>query len=227
MGLGASMSWAGQKNGANVAMETMHDCYGELISLSELTRTYKRLYWGGGVYGDPAGPLSDLSRAYTRFSRIGVKSPESAAGDFLYLVSKQEQNSKSFDAFAKWHRQRHPDRYDQPDIVTIVSRCDQMMRQAETRGTDTPYELWRAVLSICKFTYSKEDTIKDLTGGHSDYCPEVAAVKMGDITAPFLCSTFANYEPDICRACRFYGAINSPIALGYVHEPKLLRRTAK
>lgn len=61
------------------------------------------------------------------------------------------------------------------------------------------------------------DEVEALTGQHADYSPSVTAAKMQDISAPFRCDTFNANE---CKACKFRGAINSPIALGFQREPK-------
>jgi hypothetical protein len=115
-----------------------------------------------------------------------------------------------------------------PDIVTIVSRCAHMMHEAETQGAETPYELWRAVLSICKFSTGRTPAIiGELTGGHPDFDIGLAAQKMQDISAPFLCATFATYDNSLCKACKFNGVVKSPIALGYIREPSTKRRAAK
>lgn len=182
------------------------------------------VYFGRKGYGDRS-PLaaSEFQEGY-RLSDGAVYRREMEALKELAADGFRVTAPKVYNSLQEYEKANPPI----PDIVNIVSRCGQMMHQAETQGADTPYELWRAVLSICKFsTGGTPAIISDLTSGHPDFDMGMTAQKMQDITAPFLCSTFANYEPDICKACRFKGAINSPIALGYIYEPSTKRRAAK
>ncbi len=104
-----------------------------------------------------------------------------------------------------------------PDLIRIIGRCGAMNSQLSTGGADAAYEQWRATLSILKFCEAGTDEIEALTGQHKDYDPDVTAHKMADISAPFRCETFSANE---CEGCKFRGAINSPIALGFQREPK-------
>lgn len=104
-----------------------------------------------------------------------------------------------------------------PDLIRIIGRCGAMRQQLETGGADAGYEQWRAVLSILKFCNATADEIEALTGQHADYDEGVTARKMADISSPFRCDTFNASE---CEGCKFRGAINSPISLGFSREPK-------
>lgn len=104
-----------------------------------------------------------------------------------------------------------------PDLIRIIGRCGAMRGQLETGGADAGYEQWRAVLSILKFCEAGADEVEALTGKHADYCPTVTARKMQDISAPFRCDTFNAEE---CVGCKYRGVVNSPIGLGFLHEPK-------
>lgn len=104
-----------------------------------------------------------------------------------------------------------------PDLIRIIGRCGAMNHQLQTGGADAAYEQWRATLSILKFCEAGADEVEALTGQHQDYDPDVTAHKMADISAPFRCETFSANE---CEGCKFRGAINSPIALGFQREPK-------
>lgn len=210
---------------ANVA--AIHDCFGMNITFAELEKISKTLYWGGGVYGDPSGPLTDFSRAYAKLFKMGVKNPETKAGDYCNRFEEDNRNAQTFAEYVKQHRARFPDDYsnmETPEIRWIIKRCAQMRHQAETKGANAGYELWRAVLSICKFSTGDDPAIIDaLTGGHADFNTSTTEQKMLDLSAPFRCRTFANYEPTICTTCRFNGSITSPISLGFEREPKLKR----
>lgn len=111
-------------------------------------------------------------------------------------------------------RQAHPPK---PDLIRIIGRCGAMNHQLQTGGADAGYEQWRATLSILKFCNAGADEVEALTGQHADYDPDVTARKMADISAPFRCDTFNASE---CEGCKFRGAINSPISLGFSREPK-------
>lgn len=113
--------------------------------------------------------------------------------------------------------QAHPPK---PDLIRIVGRCGAMRKQLETAGAHTGYEVWRATLSILKFTEAGHDDIKALTGGHAEYDPTLTAYKMADISAPFLCDTFSYEHTAECTACKYRGNIRSPIGLGFQREPK-------
>lgn len=108
-----------------------------------------------------------------------------------------------------------------PQLVRIVARCGQMYRQAETGGEHTSYGVWRGVLSLCKFTEVSDEDIQELTGQHKDFDISVAHTKMADISAPFSCDSLGSDDREICKKCKFYGSIKSPISLAYEHEPRV------
>jgi hypothetical protein len=199
------------------------DCLGLLVPRAEVERIHKSLYWGGGIWGDPAGPESDFTKAMVRFAKAGAKVPECTASHFIGDVSKDSRNAESFKAFLQWHRSQYPDEYERPALVRMVARCGQLMQQAETGGRDTGYGLWLATLSIIRFSDSADDeaALEELTGQHADYDPATAQWKMASLNSPFRCDTFASEEPAICGHCKYQGSIVSPVALGFEREPRI------
>lgn len=176
------------------------------------------VYFGRKGYGDQSPLAANKFMWGYRLSDKANYEREMAADDF------RGPAPKVYHSLQEYEKANPPI----PDIVTIVSRCAHMMHQAETQGAETPYELWRAVLSICKFSTGRTAAIiGELTGGHPDFDMSVTSQKMQDISAPFLCSTFASYDNSLCMACRFNGVVKSPIALGYIREPSTKRRAAK
>lgn len=199
------------------------DCFGVKVPRSEVERIHKSLYWGGGIWGDPKGMESDFTKAMVRFARAGAKIPECKASYYVGQVPKDSRNEETFKAFLQWHRGKHPDEYGRPSLVRMVSRCGQLMHQAETGGRDTGYGLWLATLSIIKHSDSADDeaVIDELTGQHPDYCPTATVAKMAGLNKPFRCDTFASEEPVICGHCKYNGSIVSPTALGFEREPRI------
>ena len=74
--------------------------------------------------------------------------------------------------------------------------------------------LWRAGLSIAKFCVDGEQAVHIVSMNHSDYSEEETKKKTDAIKGPYLCNTFDDYSPDICKDCIHWGKIKSPISLG-------------
>ena len=81
--------------------------------------------------------------------------------------------------------------------------------------------LWRAGLSITKFTTEGLKAAQVISKNHPDYDPEETANKFEKIKGPYLCSRFDEYNPGVCQDCPNWGKIKSPITLGNrVKEPE-------
>ena len=91
--------------------------------------------------------------------------------------------------------------------------CDQLkyiLRHQDK--VDEP--LWRAGLSIAKFTKEGTQVAHLMSKGHPDYDPAETEDKLERIKGPYLCSSFNEYNPGICEGCPNFEQIRSPITLG-------------
>ena len=74
--------------------------------------------------------------------------------------------------------------------------------------------MWRAGLSIAKHCTDADKAALRISEGHPDFSPDEMYNKMDRIKGPYLCSTFDEYNPDVCTNCPLWGKIKSPISLG-------------
>ena len=80
--------------------------------------------------------------------------------------------------------------------------------------------LWRAGLSIARFTVEGEKAAHAISSKHPGYDPDETVEKFNRIKGPYLCARFDEYNPGICQNCPNWGKIKSPISLGNrVREP--------
>ena len=81
--------------------------------------------------------------------------------------------------------------------------------------------LWRAGLSITRFTTEGLKAAHVISKNHPDYDPGETEDKFNRIKGPYLCSRFDEYNPGVCQDCPNWGKIKSPITLGSkVKEPE-------
>jgi len=79
---------------------------------------------------------------------------------------------------------------------------------------DISEPLWRAGLSIAKYCIDGDEATHIVSRHHSDYTQEDTNRKVEAIKGPYLCNTFDDYSPNICKDCIHWGKIKSPIVLG-------------
>lgn len=79
---------------------------------------------------------------------------------------------------------------------------------------DISEPLWRAGLSIAKYCVDGDEATHIVSRHHSDYTQEATNRKVEAIKGPYLCNTFDDYSPNICKDCIHWGKIKSPIVLG-------------
>ena len=90
--------------------------------------------------------------------------------------------------------------------------CEQMkIIITDQANIDEP--LWRAGLSIAKHCVDSEKAAKLISENYPDYDEDETFNKLDLIKGPYLCSTFNEYNPDICTNCPHWGKIKSPIVL--------------
>lgn len=74
--------------------------------------------------------------------------------------------------------------------------------------------MWRAGLSIAKHCADADKSALRISEGHPEFTPDDMYDKMDRIKGPYLCSTFDEYNPDVCTNCPLWGKIKSPISIG-------------
>ena len=74
--------------------------------------------------------------------------------------------------------------------------------------------MWRAGLSIAKFCVDSESAARKISKKHEGYSEEDTQEKMELIKGPYLCTSFDEFNPDVCPKCPNWGKVKSPIVLG-------------
>ena len=74
--------------------------------------------------------------------------------------------------------------------------------------------MWRAGLSIAKFCVDSDKAIMNISKRHPEFSEQETMEKVNLIKGPYLCSTFDEYNPNVCTECKHWGKIKSPIVLG-------------
>ena len=74
--------------------------------------------------------------------------------------------------------------------------------------------MWRAGLSIAKFCVDSESAAHNISKKHEGYTPEDTRDKMELIKGPYKCTSFDEFNPDVCPHCPNWGKVKSPIVLG-------------
>ncbi|NCF69106.1 MAG: DUF927 domain-containing protein [Chloroflexi bacterium] len=110
----------------------------------------------------------------------------------------------------------------------IIPQCGALRYAHESRGADCSEPEWVGVLQILKHTSDGQLFIHEVSDGHADYTPEDTKEKfqqrLDNDAGPTLCSTFATYRPEICKACPHWNKIKTPLSLG---EEKPVTATGK
>ncbi len=108
-----------------------------------------------------------------------------------------------------------------PSIHKIIQRCPQMAVIHALRG-DVCEPRWWAALRITE--HCDPNLSRECSNGYDDFTDEELQDRVARIhregKRPTRCTHFADISPNICDACRFNGKINSPMALGFEHEPQ-------
>jgi len=99
--------------------------------------------------------------------------------------------------------------------------CEQI-KYAYENQKDVSYDLWRAVLSVAEYCEDKDTAIHLMSKDYEKYNPEetekVTSGTRSENSKPFLCATFAQYNPGGCDKCIHKDKINSPYKLAKVVE---------
>lgn len=108
-----------------------------------------------------------------------------------------------------------------PSINLIMARCPQMaLLHALGGNVSEPY--WWAGLSVTE--HAEPNMSKACSDGYPGFSIAELEYRQKRIktedTKPALCRRFSTTNPNVCERCRFKGVVNSPIALGFEHEPR-------
>jgi len=99
-------------------------------------------------------------------------------------------------------------------VKTKAKRGCAQIKNIIKNQKDISEPLWRAGLSIAKYCIDGEEATHIVSRHHSDYTQEDTNRKVEAIKGPYLCNTFDDYSPNICKDCIHWGKIKSPIVLG-------------
>jgi len=91
--------------------------------------------------------------------------------------------------------------------------CEQLKNIIENQQ-DISEPLWRAGLSIATFCNDSERAVHKMSQGHPEYSKRLTEDKAKLIKGPYLCSSFAEQNIELCTNCRHWNEISSPIVLG-------------
>lgn len=96
--------------------------------------------------------------------------------------------------------------------------CGQLLHYVENASNDGMEPLWRAMLSIAKFSDDGEKAAVLLSELHP-YDAHRMRTKLNEIKGPYTCAAIDGINPGGCTGCPHAGKIKSPIVLG--HETML------
>ena len=99
-------------------------------------------------------------------------------------------------------------------VRTMDGNGCQQLKIIATEQEEISEPLWRAGLSIAKFCVDGYKGAHAISKNHKDYTQTDTDRKIEHIKGPYLCSTFDEYNPEVCTKCKFWGKIKSPISLG-------------
>ena len=97
--------------------------------------------------------------------------------------------------------------------------CAQLLHVVK-HPNDTEEPLWRAALSIAKFTKEGRKAAHRLSEGYDDYDEEETDRKFDAIEGPYTCEVFEELAPERCKKCPLKGKIKSPIVIGNEVKPQ-------
>jgi hypothetical protein len=113
-----------------------------------------------------------------------------------------------------------------PNIRLIIERCPQMATIHALRG-DVSEPYWWATLSVTE--HASPNLSRECSDGYAGFSEAELDERVTRIhregKKPALCDRLDSVNPTLCRACKFWGSIGSPIALGFTHEPRLKKGT--
>ena len=99
-------------------------------------------------------------------------------------------------------------------IKTMTGTGCEQLKEVINNQPNISEPLWRAGLSIAKFCVDGGKAIHKISSKHPEYTFEGTEEKVDQIKGPYLCARFDEYRAGVCRECKHWGAIKSPISLG-------------
>jgi hypothetical protein len=100
--------------------------------------------------------------------------------------------------------------------VLIARRCEQVRALRDSRG-NLPEPLWYSSLGVLAFAGDGERFAHEWSGGDPRYTEHETQDRLDrarQLTGPTTCARFHDLEREVCRRCRWWGKIRSPIVLG-------------
>lgn len=91
--------------------------------------------------------------------------------------------------------------------------CAQL-KYIEENQEDVEEPLWRAGLSIANHCVDKDTAIHAISDKYSNYNAVETVTKANLTKGPYVCTSFENINPNLCKGCAHKGKITSPIQLG-------------
>jgi len=112
--------------------------------------------------------------------------------------------------------------------VPMIKACPVLSGITKTSGANCNEPLWMHTLNILAFAEDGEKFIHVVGNQHKGYTQQSTLnkftlrqqAKAKGATGPTLCTTFEQYLPDVCSACKYYKKIKTPLVLG-IPEVKL------
>ncbi len=102
--------------------------------------------------------------------------------------------------------------------IKISTYCPFINKIRETRG-DVNEPEWHATIGVLRHCDESPEIIHEWSKGHPNYTRKETNAKISHHDKPpTTCLYFAKISPDICKGCKHYGLIKSPIALGFIRS---------
>ena len=98
--------------------------------------------------------------------------------------------------------------------------CPQIIRIIRKDPNEVSEHEWWSTLSIMQHCSDRADIIHKFSEGHKDYSYEDTEEKANRTQdKPHTCETFSSFNSDVCKNCKNYGKITSPLQLGKTFIP--------
>jgi len=91
--------------------------------------------------------------------------------------------------------------------------CEQLAYYVDHAGDDGMEPLWRAMLSLTTVCTDGVKAALKLSALHP-YDVSRMQQKLGEIKGPYTCASFDSVNPGVCKDCRHYRKITTPLVLG-------------
>ena len=136
---------------------------------------------------------------------------KSFLGESLFKPTRRQEEP---DALTQAISGNYESRFKVIMMKTITGEGCAQLKEIVTNQNGISEPLWRAGLSIAAYCADKSKSIHRISEKHEGYSYDDTEKKVSGIKGPYRCTRFDEINPGVCKDCKYYGKIASPITLG-------------